>query len=68
MSKNKHLENDFVTYGVWDLSRGKLTEAVKTSLSEPVIIMKNNKKQSVLISYDEYMNLLNKTKRGKINE
>ena len=68
MSKYKHLENDFVTYGVRDLSRGKLTEAVKTSLSEPVIIMKNNKKQSVLISYDEYMNLLNKTKRGKMNE
>ena len=60
MGKYKHLKNDFVTYGVRDLSRGKLTEAVKTSLSEPVVVMKNNKKQSVLISYNEYIKLLNK--------
>ena len=56
--KYKHLQDNVVTYGIRDLSRGKLTEAVQKSLSQPVIIMKNNKPLSVIIDYNEYLKLV----------
>ena len=70
MKRYKHINDDVKIYGVRDLSRGKVTEAVKVSLSQTVLIMKNNKKQSVLISYDEYISMISKLKQKgeKTNE
>ena len=45
MKKYRHLQDDVVSYGVRDLSRGKLTEAIQKSHSQPVVIMKNNKQK-----------------------
>ena len=61
MKKYKHL-TEFKTYGVRDLSRGKTTEAINESLSQPVLIMKNNKPQCVMINYEEYLKLLKEKK------
>lgn len=63
MSKYEHLTK-FKTYGVRDLSRGKTTEAIKESLSQPVLIVKNNKPQCVMINYEEYLKLLKENKNG----
>lgn len=65
MSKYKHLKDKILSYGVRDLSRGKLTEAVNKSLVQPVIIMKNNKPESVMISYEEYIKLIEGEANGK---
>ena len=64
MKKYKHL-TEFKTYGVRDLSRGKTTEAIKESLSQPVLIMKNNKPQCVMIDYGEYLKLLKENDNEK---
>lgn len=63
--KYKHLQDNVVTYGIRDLSRGKLTEAVQKSLSQPVIIMKNNKPLSVIIDYNEYLKLVKEKNNEK---
>lgn len=65
MKRYEHLTN-FKTYGVRDLSRGKITEAIKESLGQPVIIMKNNKPQCVMIEYDEYLKLTKEKKNEKM--
>lgn len=62
IKKYKHLQDNIVSYGIRDLSRGKLTEAVKKSLSQPVLIVKNNKIQCVMIEYEEYLKLLKENK------
>ncbi len=64
MKRYIHL-TEFKTYGVRDLSRGKTTEAIKESLSQPVLIMKNNKPQCVMIGYAEYLKLLKENKDEK---
>ena len=56
--KYRHLQDNIVSYGIRDLSRGKLTEAIQKSLSQPVVILKNNKHQSVIIDYNEYLKLV----------
>lgn len=63
--KYKHLQDNVATYGIRDLSRGKLTEAVQKSLSQPVIIMKNNKPLSVIIDYNEYLKLVKEKNNEK---
>ena len=63
--KYKHLQDNVVSYGVRDLSRGKLTEAIQKSLSQPVVIMKNNKHLSVMIDYDEYLKLVKEKNNEK---
>lgn len=63
--KYKHLQDNVITYGIRDLSRGKLTEAVQKSLSQPVIIMKNNKPLSVIIDYNEYLKLVKEKNNEK---
>lgn len=63
--KYKHLQDNVVSYGVRDLSRGKLTEAIQKSLSQPVVIMKNNKHQCVMIDYDEYIKLVKEKENEK---
>ena len=63
--KYKHLQDNIVGYGVRDLSRGKLTEAIQKSLSQPVVIMKNNKHLCVMIDYDEYLNLVKERENEK---
>ncbi len=56
--KYEHLHDNIISYGIRDLSRGKLTEAVSNSLGQPVVIMKNNKPLSVIIDYNEYLKLV----------
>lgn len=63
--KYKHLQDNVVSYGIRDLSRGKLTEAIQKSLSQPVVIMKNNKYVCVMIDYDEYLNMVKEKKNEK---
>lgn len=63
--KYKHLQDNLVSYGIRDLSRGKLTEATQKSLSQPVVIMKNNKPQCVIIEYEEYLKLLKEKNNEK---
>jgi len=63
MKKYRHIQEPIASYGVRDLSRGKLTEAIKVSLSQPVIILKNNKPESVIISYEEYIKLAKEKKQ-----
>ena len=63
--KYKHLQDNVVSYGIRDLSRGKLTEAIQKSLSQPVVIMKNNKHLSVMIDYDEYLKLVKEKENEK---
>lgn len=63
--KYKHLQDNVITYGIRDLSRGKLTEAVQKSLGQPVIIMKNNKPLSVIIDYNEYLKLVKEKNNEK---
>ena len=63
--KYKHLQDNVVSYGVRDLSRGKLTEAIQKSLSQPVVIMKNNKYLCVMIDYDEYLKLVKEKENEK---
>ncbi len=64
MKRYKHL-TEFKTYGVRDLSRGKITEAIKESLNQPVLIIKNNKPQCVMIEYEEYFKLIKEKKYEK---
>ena len=59
------MQDNVVSYGVRDLSRGKLTEAIQKSLSQPVVIMKNNKHLSVMIDYDEYLKLVKEKENEK---
>lgn len=63
--KYKHLQDNPVSYGIRDLSRGKLTEAIKISLDQPVVIMKNNKQLCVMIDYKEYLKLVKEKKNEK---
>ena len=63
--KYKHLQDNVVSYGIRDLSRGKLTEAIQKSLSQPVVIMKNNKHLTVMIYYDEYLKLVKEKENEK---
>lgn len=63
--KYKHLQDNVVSYGVRDLSRGKLTEAIQKSLSQPVVVMKNNKHLCVMIDYDEYLKLVKESENEK---
>ena len=63
--KYKHLQDNPVSYGIRDLSRGKLTEAIKISLDQPVVIMKNNKQLSVMIDYKEYLKLVKEKENEK---
>ena len=63
--KYKHLQDNVVSYGVRDLSRGKLTEAIQKSLSQHVVIMKNNKHLCVMIDYDEYLKLVKEKENEK---
>jgi len=63
--KYEHLHDDIISYGIRDLSRGKLTEAVSNSLGQPVVIMKNNKPLCVMIDYKEYLHLVKEKENGK---
>ena len=63
--KYKHLQDNPVSYGIRDLSRGKLTEAIKISLDQPVVIMKNNKQLCVMIDYKEYLKLIKEKENEK---
>ena len=63
--KYEHLHDDIISYGIRDLSRGKLTEAVSNSLSQPVVIMKNNKPLCLMIDYKEYLHLVKEKENGK---
>ena len=63
--KYKHLQDNPVSYGIRDLSRGKLTEAIKISLDQPVVIMKNNKQLCVIIDYKEYLKLVKEKENEK---
>ncbi len=63
--KYKHLQDNPVSYGIRDLSRGKLTEAIKISLDQPVVIMKNNKQLCVMIDYKEYLKLVKEKENEK---
>lgn len=63
--KYRHLQDNVVSYGIRDLSCGKLTEAIQKSLSQPVVIMKNNKHLSVMIDYDEYLKLVKEKENEK---
>ena len=63
--KYKHLQDNPVSYGIRDLSRGKLTEAIKISLDQPVAIMKNNKQLCVMIDYKEYLKLVKEKENEK---
>ena len=63
--KYKHLQDNPVSYGIRDLSRGKLTEAIKISLYQPVVIMKNNKQLCVMIDYKEYLKLVKEKENEK---
>lgn len=63
--KYKHLQDNPVSYGIRDLSRGKLTEAIKMSLDQPVVIMKNNKQLCVMIDYKEYLKLVKEKENEK---
>lgn len=55
------------TYSVRELSRGKTSEAVVCSSSQPVVIIKNSKPVSIVLDYHEYLKmkkkLEHKTKR-----
>lgn len=63
--KYKHLQDNPVSYGIRDLSRGKLTEAIKISLGQPVVIMKNNKQLCVMIDYKEYLKFVKEKENEK---
>lgn len=63
--KYEHLHDNIISYGIRDLSRGKLTEAVSNSLGQPTVIMKNNKPLCVMIDYKEYLHLVKEKENGK---
>ena len=63
--KYQHLQDNPASYGIRDLSRGKLTEAIKKSLDQPVVIMKNNKQLCVMIDYKEYLKLVKEKENEK---
>lgn len=47
------------SYSIRELSRGKTSQMVKDSKKQPVLVIKNSKPASVVISYEEYINLKN---------
>lgn len=51
------------SYSIRELSRGKTSQMVKDSKKQPIVVIRNSKPVSVVISYDEYINLKNLIKR-----
>ena len=49
-------------YSVREISRGKTSQMIKDSKKQPVVVIKNSKPVSVVISYENYMNLKNMLK------
>ena len=47
------------SYSIRELSRGKTSQMVKDSKKQPIVVIRNSKPVSVVISYDEYINLKN---------
>lgn len=45
------------SYSIRELSRGKTSQMVKDSKKQPVVVIRNSKPVSVVIGYDEYINL-----------
>ena len=47
------------SYSIRELSRGKTSQMVKDSKKQPIVVIRNSKPVSVVLSYDEYINLKN---------
>ena len=52
-------------YKARDLARGKISEAITASRDNPVLIIKNSKRTSVIIDYDLYLKLTEDKKNEK---
>lgn len=56
----KYNYNDITkSYSIREISRGKTSQMIKDSKEHPIVVIKNSKPVSVVISYEEYLNLKN---------
>jgi len=55
--KSQKNYNIHTTISAREMERGKAAEAIKASRDGPVLIIKNSKPTSIIISYEQYLKL-----------